>query len=128
MDITVIVALITAIAAIIAPVITSVINSRSALKLKKLDIFQNNVYAAVSELTGSFSGLYDCAGSLPACWAFMSAAYKTMSLVHDPAIQEQLSALIAAIRTSHGTVTNETATSFECIINALSTHLEIGSK
>lgn len=128
MDATVIVALIAAIAAIVAPVITAVVNSRTELKIKKLDMLQNNIHAAVAELTKSFSGLYDCQGALTACWAFMAAAYKTMSLVQDTAIQEQLSALIAAIRTSHGTVTNETATSFECIINALSTHLEIGSK
>lgn len=123
MDITVIVALITAIAAIVAPVITSVINSRSALKLKELDMLQNNVYAAVSELTDSFSKLYDCNASLPACWNFMSAAYKTMYLIHDTTMQEQLSAIIAAIRSSHGNITPDTVTAFNRIVSTISNYL-----
>lgn len=127
-DITVIVALITAIAAIVAPVITAVVNSRSALKIKKLDTLEAHVYTAISEFVRGYSELYDSVGYVGPYRAFMTAAYKTMAQIQDSAIQEQLSSLIADIRKNGGKVTEQTTEKFECITKAISNYLSTSKK
>ena len=123
-DVTVVVALITALAAIISPVVTAAINSRSAVKLKKLELFETNVHLAVAELAKGYSELIDGV-HLAKYWAFNTAAYKVMALIPDHDIQSKLTSLLTQIRNNNGKVNEGTSKQFDAIILDISNYLAI---
>lgn len=124
-DITIIIALITAAAAIIAPVVTAIINSRLALKLKKLELFEANVHSSVAELAKGYSELIDNQGYLDPYWAFHTAAYKVMAQIPNKAIQGKLTVLLTEIRKGDGKASTETNKLFDEIILDISNYLSM---
>lgn len=122
LDLTVIVALITAIAAVVAPVITAQINARSAERLKRLDFIGAHAYETVAELAKAYSELKEN-NYLSANWAFMAASYKVMAQISEPSIQQGLTNLLHTIRDSGGKTTPQTDTEFDSIITDISNYL-----
>ena len=96
MEVAVIVALITAIAAVISPVITAAINSRSAEQIKRMELFEANTYSVIAEFVKSYSELTDTDFTQPRL-DFLCAAYKVMALIPDVSIQSDLSSLVTII-------------------------------
>lgn len=122
-DVTVVVALITALAAIIAPIITALITSKSAEKLKRMELNEANIHLSVAELAKGYSELIDNQGYLEPYWAFITAAYKVMAQIHERDIQTKLALLLSQIRTNDGTATDETTALFDAIILDISNYL-----
>lgn len=122
-DVAVIVSLITALAAIIAPVITAAINSKSDLTIKRMELFETNVNLSVAELAKGYSELIDNQGYLEPYWAFHTAAYKVMAQIPDEAIQRKLTVLLSQIRKNGGSATEETNKQFDAIILDISIYL-----
>lgn len=124
-DVTVVVALIAALSAIIAPVITAAINSRSAVRIKRMELFETNVHISVAELAKGYSELIANQGYLDPYWDFIAAAYKVMALIHDRDIQVKLNSLLAQIRENGGKVDESTTKQFDAIILDISNYLAV---
>ena len=117
---TVIVALITAIAAVIAPVISSAIKSRSAERIKQLELVEANKYQAVSEIAKGYSELKEHEGYLDPVWNFFTAAYKILALFKDENVQSCVIELVTALRNSNGRIDAKTDDQFDKLLVAIS--------
>ena len=117
---TVIVALITAIAAVIAPVISSAINSRSAERIKQLELVEANKYQVVSEIAKGYSELKELEGCLDSEWNFFTAAYKVLALFKDENVQSRVLELVTALRNSNGCIDVKTDDQFDKLLIAIS--------
>ena len=120
---TVIVALITAISAIFAPVITALITARTNIRLKELELFEMNTKAAVTDLAKSYAKLIDNQGYLDPYWDFISAGYTVLSLVPVPSIQNEIYALLSQVMANDGKIDGQTTDRFNSIIRLLSNYL-----
>ena len=117
------VALITALAAIIAPVVTASINYKLSMKLKKLEMLESNLYSSISDLAKGYSELIDNSGYLESYWAFHTSAYKVLAQIPNKSIQKQLGTLLAKIRETNGRATDETNRMFDALILEISSYL-----
>ena len=122
-DVTVLVALIAALAAIIAPVVTALINYKQSMKLKKLEMLESNLYSSISDLAKGYSELIDNSGYLEPYWAFHTSAYKVMAQIPNRSIQKRLVDLLAKIRENNGRATDETNRMFDAFILEISNYL-----
>lgn len=130
-DVTVLVALITALAAIIAPVITSIINARTSLKLKQIESFEENsnlCITCIADLAKGYSELIDNQGYLQPYWNFVTACYRALAQIHDNAIQSDLLDLLTCIRENNGNVNEDTSKKFDQIMLRISNYLKELSK
>lgn len=132
MDITVIIALITACAAIAAPVVTAQINSKAMLKVKRIELSCGKLFEATQRFSEGYANLHNSI-SLDSYWTVLSAAYEIMSLVDDAQFQTRISLLIDDVikmreNESVSSPGEETDRCFHSIMRGLatySTHLQL---
>lgn len=122
-DGTILVAVITALAAIIAPVVTSVINARTSLKLKRLEVLETGLNVCISDFAKRYSELTDQRGYLEPYWNFVTASYRTVAHIHDDSIQADILALLNYIRENKGAVDKNTDQQFDAIMVSVSKYL-----
>ena len=127
-DVTVLVALITALAAIIAPVVTAIINTSANRKLREKEVFEQNTKTCIDDLATSYAGLIDNQGYLQPYWNFVSAVYWTVSRIHNQKIQNHLIEFLIKIRAQNGEVNEDTHSQFDCIMLEISNYLQSLSK
>lgn len=120
---TVLVAVITAFAAIIAPVVTSVINSRTSMKLKQLELFEASVNICICDLAKSYSELADSQWNMQHYWDFVTASYKAIAQIPDYTIQANILDLLDSIRNNNGASNEDTDQHFNSIMLRVSNYL-----
>ena len=123
LDGTILVAVITALAAIIAPVVTSVINAKTSLKLKRLEVLETSLNVCISDFAKFYSELTDHQGYLEPYWNFVTASYRTVAQIHDDPIQADILTLLNYIRENKGVVDNNTDQQFDAIMVSVSKYL-----
>lgn len=123
---TVIVALITAIAAIIAPLITAAIEAKSTIRVKELDLLENYTYAAVSELANSYAKFHCEPGYVAPYRGFIAATYNVMANIPSGEIQNQLTVLVDLVQRNGKRPSAETDAKFDSIMRLLSVWLSSG--
>ena len=122
-DGTILVAVITALAAIIAPVVTSVINARTSLKLKRLEILEAGLNVCISDFAKRYSELTDQHGYMEPYWNFVTASYRAIAQIHDASIQADILALLNYFRENNGSVEKSTDQQFDAIMIRVSKYL-----
>lgn len=111
MDITVIVALITALAAIVSPTVTAMVQRKSAFELKKIEL----IYAEKSICYKNYAEKFGALNEnqfVDACNEFLSASYQAM-LLCDHNSKIEIAALIGMLKDNSFGVSLETSEQFE---------------
>lgn len=123
LDGTILVAVITALAAIIAPVVTSVINARTSLKLKRLEILETDLNVCISDFAKHYSELTNQRGYMEPYWNFVTASYRAIAQIHDTSIQADILSLLNYFRENNGSVDESTDQKFDAIMISVSKYL-----
>lgn len=86
--VTAVAAILAALAAIIAPVITSLIDYKKSVHLKKIEIFESAVQSSITDLTKSFAELEKNYEYSQFYVQFLSAAYTVSARINDELVQK----------------------------------------
>lgn len=122
-NITAVAAIIAALAAIIAPVITSLIEYKKSVHLKKIEIFESAVQSSITDLTKTFADLEENFEYKQPYVSFLSAAYTVSARINDELVQAKLNELLQMLRSKNGDVDQKTTECFDSLLSLISNYL-----
>lgn len=122
-NITAVAAIIAALAAIIAPVITSLIEYKKSVHLKKIEIFESAVQSSITDLTKTFADLEENFEYKQPYVNFLSAAYTVSARINDELVQAKLNELLQMLRSKNGDVDQKATECFDSLLSLISNYL-----
>ena len=121
--VTAVAAILAALAAIIAPVITSLIDYKKSVHLKKIEIFESAVQSSITDLTKSFAELEENYEFSQFYVNFLSAAYTVSARINDELVQKKLNELLHMLRSKNGDVDQKITECFDSLLGLISNYL-----